>query len=43
MIAVYDGVHSDLQQFDSFEANLILLKHKRDSFDANLSSQKRKL
>ena len=38
---VYDKAHTDLQQLDSFDANLILLKHKLDSFDANLNSQKR--
>ena len=40
---VYDGAHTDLQQLGSFNANLILLKHKLDSFDENLNSQKRKL
>ena len=40
---VYDGAHNDLQQLDSFDANLILSKHKLDSFVANLNSQKRKL
>ena len=42
-ITVYDGAHNDLQQLDSFDAKLILIKHKLDSFDANLNSQKRKL
>ena len=30
---VYDGAHNVLQQLDSFDANLILLKHKLDSFE----------
>ena len=40
---VYDGAHNDLQQLDSFGANLNSQKRKLDSFDANLNSQKRKL
>ena len=40
---VYDEAHDDLQQLHSFDANLILLKHKLDSFDANLNSLKHKL
>ena len=43
IIKVHDGAHSGLQHLDSFDANLVLLKHKLDSFNANLNSQKRKL
>ena len=39
----YDEAYDDLQQLYSFDANLILLKHKLDSFDANLNSLKHKL
>ena len=37
------ALSNDLQQLDSFDANLFLLKHKLDSVDANLNSQKRNL
>jgi len=39
----HDEAYDDLQQLYSFDANLILLKHKLDSFDANLNSLKHKL
>ena len=39
----YDEAYDDLQQLYSFDANLILLKHKLDSFDANWNSLKHKL
>ena len=39
----YDGAHNDLQQLDSIDANMILLKRKLDYFDANLNSTRRKL
>ena len=42
-ISEYDEAYNDLQQVDSFDTNLILLKHKLDPIDANLNSQKRKL
>ena len=42
-ISEYDEAYYDLQQLDSFDTNLILLKHKLDPIDANWNSQKRKL
>ena len=44
-ITVYDGVHNDLHELNSFDANLNSHKRKPDSFDANLlmRSLKRKL
>ena len=42
-IIVYDGVHNDLQELNSFDANLNSQKRKPESFDANLSSLKSKL
>ena len=42
-ITVYDGVHNDLQELNSFDANLNSQKRKPESFDANLSSLKGKL
>ena len=42
-ITVYDGVQNDLQELNSFDANLNSQKRKPDYIDANLSSLKRKL
>ena len=42
-ITVYDGVQKDLQELNSFDANLNSQKRKPDYIDANLRSLKRKL
>ena len=42
-ITVYNGVHNNLWELNSFDANLNSQKRKHDSFDENWSSLKRKL